>query len=62
MKYAKFLRTPFDRTPPNELTTLLKSTNGKLHISCASCRISTSRYTKKLFYRCFSSVLNKNKR
>ena len=26
-------------------------------ISCTSCRISTTRYSKKLFHKCFSSIL-----
>ena len=29
-------------------------------ISCTSCRISTTRYSKKLFHKCFSSILYKN--
>ena len=29
-------------------------------ISCTSCGISTTRYSKKLFHECFSSILCKN--
>ena len=32
---------------------------GETAISCTSCRISTTRYSKKLFHRCFSSILYK---
>ena len=48
--FEKFFRTP-----------LLQSTSGKLLISCTSCRISTTRHSKKLFHRCCSSILYKNK-
>ena len=51
MKFEKFFRTP-----------LLKSASGKILISCTSCRISTRRYRKKLFQRCFSSILHKNEK
>ena len=51
VNFENFFRTP-----------LLKSTSGKLLISCTSCRISTSRYSKKLFYRYFSSILYKNEK
>ena len=58
---VKFSRTSFDRMPVNfekfVRTPLLYSTSGKLLISCTSCRISTCRYSKKLFHRCFSSIL-----
>ena len=43
-------------------TPLLWGTFGKLLIWRTSCRISTSRYSKKLFHRCFSSILYQNKR
>ena len=28
-------------------------------ISCPSCRISTTKYSKKLLHKCFSSILYK---
>ena len=73
MNFAKLLRTSFDRTPPDDCflclsenfekffrTPLLQSTSRKLLISCTSCRISTTRYSKKLFHNCFSIILYKN--
>ena len=75
VNFAKFLRTSFDRTPPDDCfsslsvnfqkffgTPLLYSTSVKLLISWTSCRISTSRYSEKLFHRCFSSILGKNEK
>ena len=35
---------------------------GETAILCTSCRISTTRYSKKLFHRCFSSILYKNEK
>ena len=65
----------FDRTPPDDCflylsvnfekffrTLLSQSTSGKLLISCTSCKISTTSYSKKLFHRCFSSMLYKNEK
>ena len=73
VNFANFLKTSFDRTPPDDCfpylsvsfekffrTLLLQSTSGKLFISCTSCRISTTRYCKKLFHRWFSSILYTN--
>ena len=70
-----FQPATFDRTPPDDCflclsvnferffkTAFLQSTYGKLLISCTSCRISTSRYSKKLFQKCFSSILYKDKK
>ena len=70
VNFAKFFRISFDRTPPDDcflslsvnferffITPLLKSTSGKLVISCTICRISFTRQSKKLFHRCFSSTL-----
>ena len=37
-----------------------KSTSGNCFISCTSCIISTTRYSKKLFRNRFSSILYKN--
>ena len=69
-----FARTyfPFDRTPPDDCflclsvnsktffrTLLLKSTSGKLLFLCTTGRISTTRCSKKLFHRSFSSILYK---
>ena len=61
LNFAKFLRTFFDRTLPNDWflslsvnfekffrTSLLQSTSEKLLISSTSCSISTSRYIEKL--------------
>ena len=31
-------------------------------MSCTSCRISTTRHSKKLFHRCLSSILYKNEK
>ena len=55
MNFVKFLRTTFDRSPPNDFflslsvnfekflrTPLLKSTSEKLLFSCTSCAISRS--------------------
>ena len=60
VNFAKFLRISFHRTPPDDCflclsedfekffrIPLLKSTYGKLPTSCTSCRISTTRYSKK---------------
>ena len=71
----QILRTSFYRTPPDDCflclsvnfekffrTPILWSTSGKLLISCTSCRISTCRYSKKLFHRCFSSILYKKEK
>ena len=51
VNFEKFLRIPF-----------LQITYGKLLISCTSCRIPTSRYSKKLFHKCFSTILYKNEK
>ena len=72
---AKFLSISFDRTSLDDCflclsvnfekffrTPILWSTSGKLLISCTSCRISTCRYSKKLFHRCFSSILYKKEK
>ena len=69
VNFAKSLRTSFDRMPADDCflclsvnfekffrTPILWSTSGKLLISCTRCRISTSRYSKKLFHRCFLSI------
>ena len=74
VNFAKFLRTFFDRISPDDCflcisvnlekffrTPFLWSTSGKLPISCTSCRISNTRYSKNLF-RCFSSNLYKNEK
>ena len=78
VSFAKFLRTFFLFTEHLRMTAscvclwvlkrffrtlLLYSTSGKLLISCTSCRISTTRYSKRLFQRCFNAVescFNKN--
>ena len=73
MKFAKFLRTSFDRTPPDDCfislsvnfkkffrTSLLQITFGKVLIFCLSCRILISRYSEKLFHRCFPSISYKS--
>ena len=70
VNFAQFLRLSFDRMPTDDCLLclsvnfekffripLLYVTSEKLLISCTSCRISTSRYSKKLFHRCFSSIL-----
>ena len=75
VNFAKFLRTSFDRTPRDDCfftlsvkfkrfyrTSLLQTTSQKLLISCTSCRISTSRYSEKLFHRCVSSILYKSEK
>ena len=59
-EFCKILRTSFDKTPPDDWflclplnfersfrSPIFYSTSGKLPISCASCRISTTRYNKK---------------
>ena len=69
VNFAKSLRTSFDRMPADDCflclsvnfekffrTPILWSTSGKLLISCTRCRISTSRYSKKLFHRCILSI------
>ena len=69
VNFAKSLRTSFDRMPADDCflclsvnfekffrTPILWSTSGKLLISCTRCRFSTSRYSKKLFHRCFLSI------
>ena len=68
--FTKFLGISLDRTPSDDCflslfvnfqkffrTPLLYSNSEKLLISCTSCRISTSRYSGKLFHRCFLSIL-----
>ena len=75
LNFAKFLRASFDRTPPDDCflslsvnfkkffrTSLLQITSEKLFISCTSCRISTSRYSEKLFHKCFSIILYKSEK
>ena len=75
VKFAKFLRIYFDRAPPLDWilclsvnfqklsrSRLIQSTAGKLLILCTSQRISTTRYSKKVFLKCFSSILYKNKK
>ena len=72
VNFAKSLRTSFDRMPADDCflclsvnfekffrTPILWSTSGKLLISCTSCRISTSSYSKKLFHRCFLSIFKR---
>ena len=68
VNFAKFLRTSFDRAPPDDCflsisvnfkffrTSLLQITSEKLLISCTSCRTSTNRYSEKLFHRCFFAI------
>ena len=41
---------------------ILQTTSGKLLISCTSCRISTRRYSIKLFHRWFSNILYKKEK
>ena len=75
VNFTKFLRTSFDRALPYDCflrfsvnfekffrTPLLYSTNEKLLTSCRSCRISTTRNSRKLFHKCFSSILCKNEK
>ena len=75
VNFAKFLRTSFDRAPPDDCflslsvnfkkffgISLLQNTSEKLLIFCTSCRISTCRYSEKLFHRCFSSILYTSKK
>ena len=66
VNFTKVLRAFFDRALPDNCflslsvnfekffkTSLLKSTSEKLLISCTSRSISTSRYSEKLFHRCY---------
>ena len=75
VNFAKSLRTSFERTTPDDCflrlavnfqkffrTTLIQSTSEKLLIPCTSCRISTSRYSEKLFHRFFSMILGKDEK
>ena len=64
VNFAKLLRTSFNRTPPDDCflnfdkffrTPLWYSTSEKLLISCRSCRISTSRYSKNYFTGVFQA-------
>ena len=51
LNFEKLFRSP-----------LLESTSVKRLISCTSCRISTTRYNKKVFHKSFSSILYQNKK
>ena len=74
VNFAKFLRIYFDRAPPLDWilclsvnfeklfrSSLIQSTAGKLLILYTSQRISTTTYSKKVFLKCFSSILYKNR-
>ena len=72
-EFCKIFRSifSFDRTPTSrwlllvficEFWDVFHNTSflehlGETAILCTSCRISTTRYSKKLFHRCFSSIL-----
>ena len=66
IEHFRWLLLSFDRIPSNDCflclavnfeklfkTPLLQNTSRELLISCTNCRISTTRYSKKLFHRCF---------
>ena len=75
VNFAKFLRTSFVRTPPDDCVLCLsvnfekffrsplsQSTSGKLLISFTSCQTSTTTYSKQVFHMCFSNILYKKKK
>ena len=73
-EFCKIFKNIFCRTPPDDCilclsvnfqmllrSPVLQSTSGKL-ISSTSCQISTTRYRNKVFHKCFSTMLYKNKK
>ena len=65
---SKFLRASFYRTPPDywffylsvNFEKFVRTSLLKRVIPYTSCKISTTRYSKKVFHRCFLSILYKN--
>ena len=70
VNFAKFLRTSFDRTPPDDCFLCLSKNLEKffrspllykLLVACTSCRISTTTYNKKCFTSAFQAFYTKTR-
>ena len=63
-EFKNFLRTSFDGTPPDDCYLCLSENFEKLFrkplLHSKFFQISATRYSKKLFHKCFSRILCKN--
>ena len=63
-EFKKFLRTSFDWTPPDDCYLCLSENFEKLFrkplLHSKFFQISATRYSKKLFHKCFSRILCQN--